>query len=78
MYYKKYIVSTVFVIQKVIMTNQKKIGRPRLSKEKARSSTITLRLQEDELKKIQAASLKEGLSQSDWLRKVLAKGIECV
>ncbi|MBI5772166.1 MAG: hypothetical protein HZA89_00305 [Verrucomicrobia bacterium] len=49
----------------------KKAGRPRVSKAKARSPGISVRLTADERKPIDAAIKRSGLSQSNWARKSL-------
>jgi hypothetical protein len=49
----------------------KKVGRPRLSKNKVYAPGISLRLVTDERKAIDAAIDASGLTQSDWARKAL-------
>jgi hypothetical protein len=48
-----------------------KAGRPRVSKDKARSPGISVRLTLDERKPIDAAIKGSGLTQSNWARKAL-------
>jgi hypothetical protein len=49
----------------------KKAGRPRVSKDKARSPGISVRLTLDERKPIDAAIKGSRLTQSNWARKSL-------
>ena len=61
--------SRVFVIQKIFMN--KKTGRPKLEEGHARNSLLTLRLTPQEIRRIKDEALKQGLSQSDFIRKLL-------
>ena len=49
----------------------KKVGRPKLSKNKVYAPGISIRLVADERKVIDAAISASDLSQSDWARKAL-------
>lgn len=49
----------------------KKMGRPRIPKEKARTKMFHIRLSPIELEAIEEKARLEGLSPSDWSRNLL-------
>ncbi len=57
---------------------KKRVGRPKVPKNKVYSPGISIRLAQDERKAIDKAIAASGLSQSDWARKALlfAAGID--
>ena len=61
---------------------KKRVGRPKVPKNRAKSPGISLRLVQDERKVIDRAIEASGLTQSDWARKALlyvaTKGINLV
>jgi uncharacterized protein (DUF1778 family) len=54
----------------------KKMGRPVLPKEHARSGKIQVRLNADEQKKIAAAAKSSKKTVSDWARGILMTALE--
>jgi hypothetical protein len=63
-------VNNFFVLHRLFFMT-KKAGRPRVSKDKARSPGISVRLTPAEKRPIDAAIKASGLSQSNWARKSL-------
>jgi hypothetical protein len=61
--------TTIFVLHKLFMN--KKAGRPKVSKDKARSPGISVRLTPAEREPIDSAIKASGLTQSNWARKSL-------
>ncbi len=55
------------------MTESKKMGRPKLPKNKAKDSVFTLRLSEEERTSLEQAAKSEGLTPSEFARIVLQK-----
>lgn len=53
--------------------NKIKMGRPKISEEKAKSVVFQVRISKTEHEAICKASLKSGLKESQWARKVLLK-----
>jgi uncharacterized protein (DUF1778 family) len=53
----------------------KKVGRPNLPKNHARSGKVQVRLNADELKRVEAAAKASGQTRSEFIRgKLLASG----
>ena len=61
----------VFVNRKVNRTMTKKMGRPVLPKDKARTGFVGARLQLAEAHEIQNAISKSGRTKSEWIRDAL-------
>jgi uncharacterized protein (DUF1778 family) len=57
---------------------KKRVGRPKVPKNKVYSPGISIRLAQDERKAIDKAIAASGLTQSDWARKTLlsAAGVD--
>ena len=49
----------------------KKLGRPKLPKDKARSAMVTCRMSPEEKREIMVAIKRSNSDQSEWLRKIL-------
>jgi hypothetical protein len=55
---------------------QKKPGRPKLPKSKAKGEMISFRVMPDERKKLVELADKDGLSLSEWLRKPVMAALD--
>jgi mobilization protein NikA len=61
--------TVILVIHQLFM--KKRVGRPIVPKNKAKTPGISVRLAGNERKTIDAAIKQSGLSQSEWARKAL-------
>jgi hypothetical protein len=52
------------------------MGRPKLSREKARTSMFTVRLKEHEKAEIQQVSASQDMRTSDWARNALLQALK--
>ena len=63
--FSNYLLNTTQIFMK------KDVGRPRVPKATAKAPGISIRLSQDERKLIDRAIQLTGMSQSDWVRRIL-------
>ncbi len=58
------------------MTKIKPVGRPKLPRSRAKSYILHVRLQEAEKEQLEKKAAGDGLSLSQWIRKVIDKALK--